>query len=89
MKILNYINDNSKYNITYLGGKGRINHGDFDVNYDLNLQIIKLNVSKLYFGFSPLTFWNIYKIYSDYEWIMIPREKKTLFFLLLLFYLLR
>lgn len=86
-KFLNYLHRNYEINLTILAGTGRQNMGDSVILNENIFKIIQTDIPKAYFGMS----WKIRKIlrqnFNDFDWIMIPREKKNLILIIYVFYL--
>jgi glycosyltransferase involved in cell wall biosynthesis len=86
-KFLNYFHSNYNIDLTILSGSGRSNMGDVKSNSSYDYKEIKVNVSKLKFGFSSVIRKNVKNIVKDFDWIMIPKEKKNIILIIYTFYL--
>ena len=86
-KFLNWLNSFKEVEITILKGNGFKNRGHVKFNYDLDVKVISINVSKNKFGFSMRVRKMIKKIYKNYDYVMIPRERKNIFLIIYFFIL--
>ena len=75
--------------ITVLKGSERKMSGDKELVNDWNFDIIKINVPKSKFGFSSTVRKTLKKNFKNYNWILIPAEKKNLLLLIYAIYLRR
>ena len=74
----------SSVQLTILAGKTEIQQGHKEFSGELGaLTIDTINVTKENFGFSLEVVCYLHRHFHEYDWVMIPREKK--FFLLILF----
>jgi hypothetical protein len=81
-KFLNYLNTAYEIDVTILKGLGRESSGDIKMNLDLPIKTINVNVSKKYFGLSRQVRKTIKNIFKDYDYVMIPRERKNIILIL-------
>lgn len=87
-RFLEVLNDSEECAIHVLAGLGSENVGHTDILTNAHsFSEEKLPVSKQKFGRSWLVFIRIYSQYKDFDWIMIPREKKNIPLLFALFLL--
>ncbi|WP_425077403.1 glycosyltransferase family 4 protein [Psychroserpens sp. S379A] len=77
-RFLNHLAADTDIQLTILSGSGRLNVGDQELTNDWNFEHIKLNVLKKDYGRSKLVKGKLKAIFDDYDWIMIPAEKKNL-----------
>ncbi|GGG60147.1 hypothetical protein GCM10010976_33640 [Bizionia arctica] len=72
--------------LTILSGAGRDKMGDQEIDDNWKFEHIKINVSKKDFGKSKIVRNELKSIFDNFDWVLIPAEKKNL---LLLFYALK
>lgn len=75
---LNHLNLDTDIDLTVLAGSGRENMGDKESDVELKFELIETNVSKDKFGFSKLIRKELYRQFAEFDWVLIPREKKNL-----------
>ena len=81
-RFLNHLAIQSNVELTILSGAGRDNLGDQELKQNWNFELLKVNVSKKDFGNSKLVKSELKTIISNFNWIMIPAEKKNLLLIL-------
>jgi len=86
-RFLNHLANADGIELTLLTGSGRVGKGDIEINEDWGFEQIKSGVPKSKFGLSSIVRKLIYKEYSNYDWILIPAEKKNLLLLYFLIFL--
>ena len=77
-RFLNHLAKDDDINLTILSGTGRDQMGDQELDEEWNFNQIKLNVTKTDFGKSKIVKEAIKPIFKEYDWILIPAEKKNL-----------
>ena len=77
-RFLNHLANEEDVCLTILSGTGRDNMGDLELKEEWSFEHIKVNVSKNDFGNSNKVKVEIKKIFKDFDWILIPAEKKNL-----------
>jgi glycosyltransferase involved in cell wall biosynthesis len=77
-RFLNYLANQKDIKLTILSGTGRQNMGDQELYSKWSFEHIKVNVSKKGFGYSKIVKSNLKKLVVNYDWVMIPAEKKNL-----------
>ncbi len=83
-RFLNNFAKEDGIDLTILSGSGRIGKGDLEIEENWNFKLIKSNVPKSKFGISIKIIRIIFKDFSNYDWILIPAEKKNIFLFMLL-----
>jgi len=77
-QFLNHLNLATDIDLTVLAGTGRKNMGDKESDVEPQFKIIATNVSKAKFGFSKLIRKELNRHFIEFDWVLIPREKKNL-----------
>lgn len=77
-RFLNHLANDIDVNLTIFSGTGRDQMGDKELQDDWNFREIKLNVTKKDFGKSKIVKEAIKLIFKDFDWVLIPAEKKNL-----------
>ncbi|MDT0559382.1 glycosyltransferase [Ichthyenterobacterium sp. W332] len=77
-KFLNYLASESELEVTVLSGSGRLGKGDVEFNQDSVFKHFSLQVLKKDFGKSKKVKLFLKKHLSEFDWVMIPAEKKNL-----------
>lgn len=77
-RFLNHLAEEKDISLTILSGTGRSRMGDQELEGDWNFQHIKVNVPKKDFGTSNLVKKKFKAIFNDFDWVMIPAEKKNM-----------
>lgn len=77
-RFLNHLATDTNLRLTILSGTGRENVGDQELEDNWNFEHKKVNVSKKDFGRSKVVKAELKKRFSDFDWILIPAEKKNL-----------
>ena len=88
-KYLNYLNTYPEVEITILKGLGREASGDPKFLYDLPIKIVEVQILKKYFGFSKLVRSTLVNTINNFDYVMIPRERKNIFLILFTYLKLR
>lgn len=78
LQFLNHLNLDTDIDLTVLAGNGRKNMGDKESDVESKFELISTNVSKEKFGFSKLIRKELCKQFAEFDWVLIPREKKNL-----------
>lgn len=86
-RFLNHFANADGIELTLLTGSGRVGKGDSELDEKWVFKQIKSGVPKSKFGLSSKVRRMIYKEYSNYDWILIPAEKKNLLLLCFLIFL--
>ena len=86
-KFLFYLHKNYKIDLTILAGTGPQNMGHSETLSENNSQIIQTDISKAYFGMSGEIRKILRQNFNNFDWIMIPREKKNIILIMYAFYL--
>ena len=86
-RFLNYLSESPEIDLSVLSGIGRKGQGDKYITLTTNYHLKTINVTKAKFGFSGIVRQNLKECFEDFEWIMIPREKKNFFLILYAFWL--
>jgi glycosyltransferase involved in cell wall biosynthesis len=81
-KYLNYLNTFSEIEVTILKGLGREDAGDSEISYNLPIKIIEVEILKNSFGFSKLIRKTLGEMINEFDYIMVPRERKNLFLII-------
>ncbi len=82
-KFLNYLHNDTTVDVSVLAGGGRKGMGDVESNEDIDYQIYRFGVDKSRFGYSKLIRKHLRSVFNDFDWVLIPREKKN--FLLIMY----
>lgn len=77
-RFLNHLANEQGIELTILSGTGRDKMGDQELENDWNFNHIKVNVPKKDFGKSKLVKTELKNIVSNFDWVLIPAEKKNL-----------
>jgi len=77
-RFLNHLAKESDIDLTVLSGTGRVNMGDKELEEDWDFKQIKLNVIRKNFGNSKIVKETIKPIFKDFDWVLIPAEKKNI-----------
>lgn len=77
-RFLNHLAIEKDVNLTILSGTGRENMGDQELQVDWSFEHMKVDVSKRDFGKSKVVKKALKSIFSDFDWVLIPAEKKNL-----------
>ena len=77
-KFLNHLTLDTDIDLTVLAGTGRKNMGDKESEVESKFELIAINVSKDKFGFSKLIRKELSRQFVNFDWVLIPREKKNL-----------
>ena len=77
-RFLNYLAAENDISLTILSGTGRENMGDQELVSDWSFEHIKVNVSKKDFGKSKEIKEKLKAKFNDFDWVLIPAEKKNL-----------
>lgn len=77
-RFLNHLANESDVCLTILSGSGRDNMGDQELDENWSFNQIKLNISKMEFGKSKLVRQYLKSMFNDFDWILVPAEKKNL-----------
>ena len=88
-RFLNLLAETKSIDVTVLKGSERKISGDKELVNDWNFNVIKINISKNKFGFSLKVMKSLKHNFKNYDWILIPAEKKNLLLLLYAIYLRR
>jgi len=86
-RFLNHLANADGIELTLLTGSGRVGKGDSEIKENWDFKQIKSGVPKSKFGLSSKIRKLIYKEYSNYDWVLIPAEKKNLLLLYFLIFL--
>lgn len=77
-RFLNHLANDSTISLCVLSGAGREKMGDKELQSDWNFEQISLSVSKRDFGKSKLVKEKLKAVFSEFDWVMIPAEKKNI-----------
>jgi len=77
-RFLNHLAEDIDTKLTIISGTGREKMGDQELERNWNFEHIKLNVTKRGFGKSKLVKEAIKPIFKDFDWVLIPAEKKNI-----------
>jgi len=77
-RFLNHLAVDSNINLCVFFGSGRGNKGDEKLNGDWSFKQINVNVPKKDFGKSQIVKKKFKAVFNDYDWVMIPTEKKNI-----------
>lgn len=77
-RFLNHLADGVNVDLTIISGTGRSKMGDQELNDNWKFKQIKLDVSKKDFGKSKIVRNKLSSIFSDFDWVLVPAEKKNL-----------
>ena len=78
---------NYKIDITSISGIGRLGNGDHKLDIDFPFKDIKLHVTKKEFGFSSKVRKSVKNNIFDFNWILVPAEKKNFLLILYVYFL--
>jgi glycosyltransferase involved in cell wall biosynthesis len=77
-RFLNHLAKEDNLDLTILSGRGRSKMGDQELDNDWSFKNIKLNVTKKDFGKSREIKNKLKTLFSNFDWVLIPAEKKNL-----------
>ena len=77
-RFLNHLAEENGVDLTILSGTGRDNMGDEELHTQWSFKQLKVNVSKKDFGNSKVVKQELKNVFGNFEWILIPAEKKNL-----------
>ena len=77
-RFLNHLAIRTGVDLIILSGTGRNNMGDQELDENWSFKQIKVNVPKRDFGNSKLVRQELKTIFANFDWILIPAEKKNL-----------
>ena len=86
-RYLSYLHKNYKIDITSISGIGRLGKGDHKLDIDFPFKNIKLHVTKKEFGFSSKVRKSVKNNIFDFNWILVPAEKKNFLLILYVYFL--
>lgn len=86
-RFLNHLAKEPKIQLNVMCGTGRKGMGDKMIKADWDFELTELNIDKLKFGTSKVVRKRLKMIFSQFDWIMIPAEKKNLLLFLYILYL--
>lgn len=86
-RFLNHLANVKGIKLTVLSGTGREGMGDQEMNGPYHFNHIKLNINKQNFGKSREVQTTLKKLFKNYNWILIPTEKKNLLLFIYALYL--
>ena len=76
-RFLKHLAEDKSIKLSVLSGTGRIGSGDKELSENWNFDYQRINVSKKNFGFSLQVFKFLNKRFVDFDWILVPVEKKN------------
>lgn len=85
-RFLNHLAQDPGTELTILSGTGRDNMGDKELVENWDFELITVNVNKKNFGKSKEVKKQLKLMFSNFDWVLVPAEKKNL---LLFFYALK
>lgn len=77
-RFLNHLAKDKEVQLTVLSGSGRQKMGDKKLNGDWSFEQVQLQVAKKDFGNSKLVKQHLKSMFADFDWVLIPAEKKNL-----------
>lgn len=77
-RFLNHLAKEKGIDLAILSGSGRTQMGDQELDHDWSFKHFKVNVSKKDFGKSKVVRTELKAIFADFDWVLIPAEKKNL-----------
>ncbi|WP_369997293.1 glycosyltransferase family 4 protein [Winogradskyella sp.] len=77
-RFLDHLAQDKAISLTILSGSGRKQMGDQEIDNEWSFEYIRVNVPKKEYGKSKIVKDKLKTIYGNYNWIMIPAEKKNL-----------
>lgn len=80
-RFLNHLAKDKSVELTVLSGTGRKGYGDQELDNDWTFKLVRIEVSKSKFGFSKVVRKVLKSNFKNYDWVMIPAEKKNLILL--------
>lgn len=86
-RFLNHLANAKDIELTVMSGSGRKGSGDGELEGDWNFNTIRLEVSKSKFGLSIAVRKSLKSIFKNYDWVLIPAEKKNLLLFIYAIYL--
>lgn len=86
-RFLNHLAKTENLELTVIAGSGVSGQGHDELASDWCFKLIRLAVPKKRFGYTPKAVFAIIILFKQFDWVMIPREKKnSLLILLVHFY---
>ncbi|MDO5968905.1 glycosyltransferase family 4 protein [Flavivirga aquimarina] len=86
-RFLNYLANVKEIKLTVLSGTGREGMGDKEIDTSYHFNQIRLNINKQNFGKSALVRKSLKGCFKNYDWVLIPTEKKNLLLFIYALYL--
>ena len=77
-RFLNHLAADSDIDLSIWSGTGREKMRDQNIEQDWNFKLVKLNVSKKDFGNSKVVKEQLKTSFIDFDWVLIPAEKKNI-----------
>jgi glycosyltransferase involved in cell wall biosynthesis len=77
-RFLNHLAEEDSINLTLLTGTGRKNMGDEELKSNWSFNHIKVDILKKDFGKSKLVKAELKAVFNEFDWVLIPAEKKNL-----------
>ena len=77
-RFLNHLAKDESINLTIMSGSGRQKMGDKNLKGEWSFNILKIDVPKKDFGKSKLVQKELKSIFNNFDWVLIPAEKKNL-----------
>jgi glycosyltransferase involved in cell wall biosynthesis len=77
-RFLNLLDNVESVNLTVLSGSGRTGSGDKELEGDWDFKTIRVEVPKSKFGLSREVRKSLKSNFKNYDWVLIPAEKKNL-----------
>ena len=88
-RFLNHLANVQDVSLTVLSGSGRTGSGDKELEGDWGFKMVRVEVPKSKFGLSKEVRKALKSNFKNYDWVLIPAEKKNLLLLLYAMYLRR
>jgi glycosyltransferase involved in cell wall biosynthesis len=77
-RFLNHLAEDKDVDLTILSGTGRQHMGDQELNEEWVFKQVKVNASKKDFGMSKEVKQKLKILFKDFDWVLIPAEKKNI-----------
>ena len=77
-RFLNRLAMDESINLSVLSGAGRLGFGDKELNAEWEFNYHRIDISKKNFGFSLKVLKVIRELFVDFDWVLLPVEKKNI-----------
>ncbi|PWK18008.1 glycosyltransferase family 4 protein [Xanthomarina spongicola] len=86
-RFLNHLSNDQNVELTVLSGSGREGSGDEELEGDWGFQTVRVEVPKSKFGWSREVRQSLKSNFKNFDWVLVPAEKKNLLLFIYAIYL--